>query len=249
MDIFDGSFGDESIVGGGIACGTDTPILVRLSGSNVTHALEYFRTKGLSEAEAKERVKERSVWYGIIDGEHSYHAITHLMETKKRWEGYRWFVTIVKEGFSIERYRQLARMQNERHNDRFFVEFTFFDMISNMKTEYDRLCKIQARVVAQDVVNQYCGYSVTTKKMSTLLQTANTVMRLPSSVIKVIGKISNEEHPEWVLSCPRLNKSKAGSLNDVLSKEDCRVFRNFIHITSLKSANFADLRDVTLNHS
>jgi len=127
-------------------------------------------------------------------------------------------------------------MQNERHNDRFFVEFTFFDIISNMKTEYDRLCKIQARVVAQDFVNQYCGYSVTTKKISTLLQTANTVMRLPSSVIKVIGEISNEEHPEWVLSYPRLNKSKATSLTDVLSKEDCRVFRNFIHITSLKSA-------------
>jgi len=82
VDIFDGSFGDESIVGGGIACGTDTPIVVRLSGSHLTHVLQYFRTKGLSESEAKERVKERSVWHGIIDGEHSFHAITHLMETK-----------------------------------------------------------------------------------------------------------------------------------------------------------------------
>ncbi len=127
-------------------------------------------------------------------------------------------------------------MQNERHDDRFYIQYTFFDMISNMRTEYDRLCKIQKRVVGQDVVNVYCGYNTTTKKVSTLIQTANTVIRLPISVINVIGEICNAEHPDLVLSNAKLNRSKSISTDEVMRQEDCRVYRNFLHLTSLKSA-------------
>ncbi len=236
MALFDAHFDGNSITEGGISCGTDTPILVELTGTLKTYVYNHFQMKGLSEANVKERVQSRDVWYGIIDGEHSHSAIMQLMESHTRWQGYEWFVTIVNGGHSVEKYRQLARMQNERHDNKFYIEYTFFDIISNMRTEYERLCQIHKRVSGQDVANAYVGYSITSKKVSTLVQTANTIMRLPSSVIKVIGEISNTEYPELALANPRMNRKQAKSVSEIMEQQDCRVFRKFIHITSLKSA-------------
>lgn len=235
MSLFDGAFDGENINGGGICSGSDTPIVVKLNGTLLVHAGEYFQKKGFSEEQVKERLESRKVWYGIVDGEHSHNAITRLIESKSKWSGYKWFVTIIRSGFNIEKYRQLARAQNERHGNQFHVELTFFDMLSNMRTEYDKLCKVQKRVIGQDVVNAYCGYSVTSKKNSTLVQTANTVMRLPVSVITTIGEVSNSEHPNLILSSSKLNRRSVTSTDDVMRQEDCRVFRHFLHITSLKS--------------
>ncbi len=236
MDIFDGAFNGQSINGGGIACGTDTPIVVKLTGTHLTHVGEYFRKKGYPEDEIKGRVQSRKQWYGIVDGEHSFLAIIGLIEKKKRWANYKWFVTVINSGFDIERYRQLARMQNERHSCRFHVELTFFDMISNMKTEYEKLRKVQKRVVGQDVVDAYCGYAVTSKKNSTLVQTANTAIRLPSKVITIIGEVTNAEHPELILSNTKFNDGSVTSTDEAMRQFDCRVFRNLLHLTSLKSA-------------
>ncbi len=236
MDLFDGAYHGESINGGGISCGSDTSIVVKLDGTLLVHVCEYFRKKGYSETKVKERLNSRKAWYGIVDGEHSHTAILLLIETRSRWTGYKWFVTVIKSGFNIERYRQLARMQNERHSNRFHIETTFFDMISNMKTEYDKLCKVQSRVEGQDIVNAYCGYTVTSKKNSTLVQTANTVIRLPASVIKVIGEVSNSEHPDLILENNKLNHKGVTSIDEALRQVDCRVYRKFLHVTSLKSA-------------
>ncbi len=85
MALFDGSYKGESITGGGISCGSDTPIVVKLSGTNLKFVLDYFRRKGNSEAEAKQLLDQREVWYGIVDGQHSHCAIMRLVETKKRW--------------------------------------------------------------------------------------------------------------------------------------------------------------------
>ena len=223
MALFDGAFDGESIASGGISCGTDTPIVVKLTGSLRSHLLDYFRDQGLSEKNVVDHVNAREEWFGIIDGEHSQKAIMRLIETRKRWAGYEWFVTVVKSSYSIDKYRQLARMQNERKDSRFIIEYTFFDMISNMRTEFEVLNRIQKRVTGQDVVNVYCGYAVTSKKVSTLVQTANTAIRLSRSVINAIGEVCNEEHPDLVLCSPRMNKHKAQSVEEVMKLQDCRV--------------------------
>ncbi len=236
MTLFDGAFDGENINGGGICSGSDTPIVVKLDGTLLLHVCEHFRKKGLSEAQVKEQLGSRLNWYGIVDGEHSHNAIVRLIESKSRWNGYKWFVTVIKGGHSIEKYRQLARAQNERQSNRFHIELTFFDMLNNMKTEYEKLSKVQNRVLGQDVVNAYCGYSTTSKKNSTLVQTANTVMRLPNSVIRTIGEISNSEHPDLILSNRKQNIHSVISIDDVVKQEDCRIYRNFLHITTLKSS-------------
>ena len=236
MNLFDGLFDGSSINGGGISCGTDTSIVVKLDGVHLLHVCDYFKKKGYSESMIKERISSRKNWYGIVDGEHSHAAILRLIETKKRWAGYRWFVTIIKSGFNIEKYRQLARMQNERHNDQFYIETTFFDMISNMRTEYDKLRKVQSRVLGQDVVNAYCGYTVTSKKTSTLVQTANTAIRLPVSVVRAIGEVSNLEQPDLVLSSTKLNSKGATSVEEAMRMVDCRVFRKFLHVNSIRAS-------------
>ncbi len=236
MSIFDGKSMGESITGGGISCGSCTAIVVNLDGTLQNYVYEHFKEQGLSESEVKQRVEAREKWFGIIDGEHSHAALLKLMERSDRWVGYKWHVTVVQGRKCLERYKQMARMQNDRHDSRHFIEITFFDMISNMRSEYERLRKVQKRVTGQDVINAYLGYAMTSKKVSTLLQTANTVMRLPESVIQAIGEISNSEHAEFALGNPKLNDVGATTVDDLMEKKDCRIFRKFIHITSLKSA-------------
>jgi len=161
MALFDASFNGDSIAGGGISCGSDTPIVVKLTGTLQTYAIDYFRDQGKSEKDAKIRFNSRKEWFGIVDGEHMHVALLRLIETKPRWSGYHWFVTIARSNFGIDKYRQLPRMQNERHNSKFFVEYTFFDIISNLRTEYEKLVQQQRRATTQNVVDVYCGYSVT----------------------------------------------------------------------------------------
>ncbi len=236
MSLFDGQLMGQSINGGGITCGSDTAIVVHLNGTMLKYVYDHFKEQNLSEDEVKQRVEARSCWYGIVDGEHSHMAIIKLIDTYERWVGYKWHVTVLKSGKSMERYKQLARCQNERHENRYYVEVTFFDMISNMRYEYERLSMSQKRVTGQHVVDAYLGYSMTSKKTSTLIQTANTVIRLTKSVIETIGRISNDEHPELALGNLKLNKFGSKTVDEIMQQIDCRIFRNFIHITSLKSA-------------
>ena len=235
MAIFHGNQKGESINGGGISCTSDTPMVVMLTGSLLQHVYDHFRSHGLSEQEVKDRVSERNVWYGIVDGGLSHEALVRLMNKYECWAEYLWYVTLVPSGYSIEKYRQLARLKNERHDSRLFVEVTFFDMINSMRMEYDRLVQMRPKVSGVEIANEYIGYSLCDKKISTIVQTANTVIRLPKSVIKVIGEITNDEHPEIAVSNPKINKDGV-SVDEIMEKYDCRIFRNFIHITSLKSA-------------
>ncbi len=244
MAIFDGKFKGESSNGGGISCGTGTPMVVPLTGSLLQYVYKHFKSEGFSEKEVKERVAERSVWYGIVDGGQSHEALIRLMDKYKSWEDYEWYVTLVPSGYTLERYRQLARLQNERHDSKFFVEITFYDMISNMRIEYERLLQIKHRVSGVDVANEYIGYSLTDKKFSTIVQTANTVIRLPKSVLEAIGEITNAEHPELAISNCRINTHGVKTIEEMMDRYDCRIFRHFIHITSLKSAKtFMNAKD------
>jgi len=64
-------------------------------------------------------------------------------------------------------------------------------------------------------------------------QTAATVMRLSDDVVTVIGEIINSEHPELVL---RPREEYDSDRSELLHSVDCRVYRKFVNITSLKSA-------------
>lgn len=212
--------------------GSDSPIVVPLQGVLQHHILEHFTGFcKMSENDAKEKMKSRSTWFGVVDGMHRLAAIKELIhEQAEIWEQFLWPVTLLKGDCSIQVLRQLARQQNSKHNDAFYIEDTFFDVLKGLRDEADHLSGYRngKKPLAKDVAVAYDGYSH--HRESTIKQIANTAMRLPREVIDVIGEIINGEHPDLV------GENASSDPNSVMEKVDCRVFRRFVHVTSLKSA-------------
>ena len=212
--------------------GSDTPIVVSLSGSFHHYISNYFQSEcGLPESESNTKIKSRKDWYGVVDGMHRLKAITDLAaEYPDSWEGFLWPVTIIKGDCNIQVLKQLARQQNIKHSDAFYVESTFYDMLQGLRDEADRLTTLRngKRPVAKEVAAAYDGFGH--QKESTVKQTASTAMRLPMRVIKTIGEITNGEHPDLAGDGDSSDEKK------VMETVDCRVFRKFVHITSLKSS-------------
>lgn len=65
------------------------------------------------------------VWYGIVGGAFRHGGILYLKDKSTEWGIIMWYVTIISNTFSIQSYRQLERMQNERNDPAFYIEFHF----------------------------------------------------------------------------------------------------------------------------
>jgi len=222
----------------GIAAGSDMPIVIPLTGVYRRQALDHFKGLGMTDTEAKEKLGARPVWYGVVDGTYRLIALRELIqEFPARWCGFSWPVTVLRGGHDIQVLKQLARQQNRRHAARFYVETTFFDTLRGLRDEAVRL-RIQnnnKQPTARQVACAFDGSSH--KSENTIRQTAAMVMRLDDRVIEVIGEIVNAEHPD--LAVPyTLDKNHGDRVNRATFARtlDCRVFRNFIHCSSLKSA-------------
>ena len=229
----------------GFISGSDNAIVVELTGSFQRHIIDFFKTiRGpqgdfLSDSEAKEKSECRSVWYGVVDGMHRLTAIQELMdENPERWDSFMWPVTILKGGHSIQVLKQLGRHQNRKHDATLYVETTFYDILSGMKEEAHRMQSMTSKPpTAKQVAAAYDGCSHL--KDNTVRQTAATALRLPVRVIEEIGTIMNSEHPD-LAEPPSSNsmalKTRRKGTNTPMTSVDCRVYRKFVNLTSLKSA-------------
>lgn len=184
----------------GICLVTDNTIIVQLTGTVMQFVFSHFLNKRLTKAEVQTRVESPLVWYVIMDGRHGHPSIIILREQYERWKGFEWYVTKHKSRFSIERYHQLARIKNSRHSFHCYLEMTLFDLTSNLRAAFARLQLSHTSRSALLVVKAYVGIVVNYKKMRTLVQTKNAVMRVPPSVIQIIGDVFNEEQPDVSLS-------------------------------------------------
>lgn len=220
----------------GFTAGSDVAIVMPLTGAHRHVLCSYWTGTGLSASEAREKMESRDQWFGVVDGMHRHSAILELIEKHpETWEGFRWPVTLLKGGVPLLTLKQLARVQNAKHSETCFVEPTLFDMLNGLREEHDRLKteRNSKKVTAADVAAAYDGSSHA--KESTVKQIAATASRLPLSTIEVIGEIMNEEHPELAASSFSRSDTSVTKEN-VKTKFDCRVFRKFINITSLKQA-------------
>lgn len=231
-----GSDSADGIASAGIALGSDIPIVVELTGSLRHFIHKHFKDMGLSGLDLESRVNSRQKWYGIIDGQHSHEAIMRLRSRDEKWAGFLWFVCLVRGGQSVDRYQQLARFQNARHNSSFFIESTFYDLISNLKQEYNKLKSKKTSCSGSSVVKAFIGMEVEEKRFRTLVQTANAVSRLPDAVINTIGEVCDSEYADLCLSNNSYNIKGSKTANEIMKVMDCRVFRKMLNITSLKSS-------------
>ena len=228
-------------IGDGFVAGSDNAIVVELTGGLKRHVLDFFRSKlgsdgePISESQAAEKAEDRSVWYGVVDGMHRMTAIRELIdEDPEHWESFLWPVTILKGGHSLQTLKQLGRHQNKKHDASFYIESTFYDTLVGLRDEADRLKTMSngRAPSAKQIASAYDG--CTHLKDNTIRQAATTAVRLPLSVIHEIGVIMNEEHPDLAEPSSAEYKPLEKSMN--MRCTDCRVYRKFINITSIKSA-------------
>ena len=86
--------------------GTTSSIVVPLKGELEYLAADYFQGQGYCDEDIAELKSEFDLWYGIVDGNQFHAAIMDLRkEDASRWEGFRWFVTVVQPNRSLNEYR------------------------------------------------------------------------------------------------------------------------------------------------
>ncbi len=219
----------------GLALGTDIPMVVKLTGELEHFVYDHFRSQGLEGNDLEDRIESRKCWYGIVDGLHSHAALTFIKSSYKKWHNFEWYVKILNGGYSLEKYRQLARVQNARHHPHFYVELTLFDILYNLRLEHENLKREQKRCGGSETANAYDG--VQHAKSSTLQQKANICIRLPLSVLEEIGKIMNLDRPDLKFKSRSKSKCGARTEDQLMESEDCRFFRRFININTLKGSS------------
>ncbi len=214
----------------GLALGSDIPIVVELNGALLSCVQKYFVDQGKSGEEINELLHRHKHWYGIVDGMHHNMAVRWLKRNKKQWESFLWYVTIVKGGHSVHEYEKLARFQNHRHSPKYYVEVTLYDQLKNLRKDYDRMRLLKQSVSQRTVAQSYFGFNGVNRTMTML---ASVAIRLPEQVIRELGYIMNTDYPKICLKEESIDCSAAKTEEEVMSNQDCRVFRSFLKLNSL----------------
>lgn len=87
-----------------------------------------------------QRMKSREIWYGIIDGNHTWLVLIEFCSGhKEHWYSFQWRLTRLASNLGLLFLRQLDRSISDAHNENEYIEFTLFDKLYGMKQEYDLL--------------------------------------------------------------------------------------------------------------
>lgn len=122
--------------GAGIALGSDAFLVVQLQSHMLHLVIHYFVLQGNSytEAEVKmESMQTWQTWYSIVDGVSTHAAVLLLMKTETTWRDFMRYVITCKSECPLEQYQQHARLQNIRHGPVFYVDFTFPNLMLNIR--------------------------------------------------------------------------------------------------------------------
>ncbi len=226
---------DEKYGSTGFCLGTDLPMVVELQGSMISIVSDFFKKEGLTDSQIETRVKSRSKWFGIVDGLHSHAALSYIKEKYQSWERFKWYVKVLNGGFTLQKYCQLARVQNGRHNPSFYVELTLFDVLYNLRLEHERLKRENKKCGGSETAEAYDG--ALHARSSTLQQKANICIRLPMNVLKEMGLIMNKDHPDIILASRKTKAQNLCNADQLMERQDCRLFRKFINICTLKGSS------------
>lgn len=143
-------------------------------------------------------------WYGIVDGNYRHQAIMLFMEVSPMWFCLSWMFTSIRPGQLIVRYRQLARVQNSRTSQLFYVDFTFPDVLSNLRMKYDHLKLSRETLTAAMVLQAYGGN--TRYATASLKKSAQTAMRVNQRVFETIKDVAYVEDAALCFKHPKFSK-------------------------------------------
>lgn len=117
---------------GGIACGTDSAIVVLLARPDIFHVKDHFRRNNLSATLVEEKANSKSAWYGIVDGNCRHQAIVLLTDKDPALSSFSRTIIVVRSGLPMERCRQLPNMQNTKNTPLFYVDYIFAGVLFNL---------------------------------------------------------------------------------------------------------------------
>lgn len=117
---------------------------------------DHFMESGLSGDELREKVNSRAKLFGIVDMDSNL-AISSLITNEPTWKSVTWFVSVLKGGYSVHKYRQLSRFHNHRHSPKYYIPMTFYDEIRNICSEYDCISQESSHVSNSIVAKKYFG--------------------------------------------------------------------------------------------
>lgn len=217
----------------GLSVGSDSAIVIELEEIQLHYVRSYLKLNGVDETELDQRLNEHTIWYGIIDGAHSHEAINLLQAQRLSWASFQWTVLRIKNGQPMERYKQLARSCNSRQDKRFFIELTFFDELCNLRSAFEDLNLNQCSPTHVQVAKSYFGEEEVTRTMT---PKASTAVRLSRDAIDCIGEIMNSDEPGICIENKLIDSGSAKTHTDVMERLDCRVFRNFVNLTSIRQS-------------
>lgn len=223
---------------GGMVSGTDAAVVVPIPADDKNMVRRILLAEyELFEEQVDQRLKATDKCYGIVEGNIRHKALLHLMENDpNKWGRFSWQVMCLRQIFPLPALRQFARAQNMRHRSSYYVEMVLSDFFTGLHDEYERLKaqKNGTSTTVAEVSNAFIA-AVHDKSDSTIRQYASTVKRIPRPVIDIISTIMNEEHPKIVQA---MSSGNLTSLTEqqIIQQLDCRVFRNFITIGSLRLA-------------
>lgn len=104
-----------------------------------THLLDYFKEiDGLTELQAKVKGATKQNWYGVVHGTHFYAALLELASEDEIWQALQLPVTLLDGVYSLNALKRMARCQNARHSERYFVRTNLFDALNGPKEGYAR---------------------------------------------------------------------------------------------------------------
>lgn len=250
--ILTGQSQSPSALLSGFTSGSPTSIVVPLEGEleNLLHA--YWTSVLDTEEEVTNTILVHSKWYGIVDGNILHEAIMQLRsENPSQWSNFTWKVTVLRKNVSIEDMRRLARAQNERNKKHYTYEVTVFDLLSNLRMEYDTLieerlkeavptrssqtnAKKKPTICSREIAQRYdCGEHVSN---TSVRQAASVAVKLSPRAIAAIGEVVNNSHPDLIMKSDEHNKHGLKTEKDIMGHHDCRLFKSFVCFGALRSA-------------
>lgn len=229
----------------GMVSASPTCVVVPLEGELHYLLDDFLHAACESEEDVSVRKGRFPTWYGVIDGCQLHGAISQLRtELPGKWGSFLWKVIAVHPTSSIEQYRQLARVQNERTKSSYNYECTVHDLLRGLRLEYDALYEDQlkksrlgarsVKVTRRAVAERYDGGDHASN--TTIKQAVTLASRLSWKTIEVLGEIINLDCSDVISSSPELNIHSLSSRQALFSQQDCRLFKRCVTFGALRGA-------------
>lgn len=197
---------------------------------------EHFERNGLSKKYSEEKANIR-IWHHVVDGGHLHQVLVNLAEeSPETFAGFKWLVTKIPWQ-PLQALRPIARMSHEMQQKLHFIQFTFSEVLFNLREISDGLSNAEGIALRKEnpygfiqrVVDNYSGGS--NYSSSTLHNLAAIAVKISMETVSAMIEIFNKECPREAKAHAKQKSQKGTALLGH------RIFRNLMTTQMFRGAN------------